>query len=117
MRGKRGYTLDQVISAIKDSGGVISTIARRLNCEWHTAKKYIEKWESAKMYYQDEKEHILDLAESTIILAIKNGDIAAAKYYLSKMGRERGYGDEISVNQTARVIVEEIPVGKEDKEN
>ena len=32
-----------VLDAIKDSGGIISTIARRLHCNWNTAKASARK--------------------------------------------------------------------------
>jgi len=41
--------------------------------------------------WQDEREGILDMAESTIFANIKAGDSQDAKWVLSRLGKERGY--------------------------
>ena len=38
------YTAKQFIEAIPGSGGIVSTIARRVGCNWYTAKKYIDNY-------------------------------------------------------------------------
>ena len=57
------YTAEQFIKAIPGSGGIISTIARRVGCGWHTARDYVDKHPSVKQAYDDECEAVLDLAE------------------------------------------------------
>lgn len=84
-----------VLDAIKDSGSIISTIARRLHCNWNTAKAYCNKWESTKNALQEEKETTLDTAELKIIDAIKAGDTNIIKWFLSTKGKERGYTTDL----------------------
>ena len=84
-----------VLDAIKDSGGIIATIARRLHCNWNTAKTYCDKWESTKIALQEEKETTLDTAELKIIDAIKAGDTNIIKWFLSTKGKERGYTTDL----------------------
>ena len=36
------YTAAQFIAAIPGTGGIITKIAEKVGCAWHTAKKYIE---------------------------------------------------------------------------
>jgi hypothetical protein len=85
------YTAEQFIKAIPGSGGIISTIARRVGCGWHTARDYVDKHPSVKQAYDDECEAVLDLAESKTIKAIEAGDMQTVRYYLSTKGRKRGY--------------------------
>lgn len=47
----------------------------------------------------DETELVKDLAESTLITSIKQGDTISAKWYLSKKAKDRGYGDELITKQ------------------
>ena len=89
--GKDLYTASQFIEAIKGSGGIISTIAKRVGCEWHTAKKYIEQYSTVKQAYINETEAVTDMAEIALINSIKNSDAWAVKYYLSTKGKDRGY--------------------------
>ena len=87
-----------VLDAIKDSGGIISTIARRLHCNWNTAKAYCNKWESTKNALQEEKETTLDTAELKVLDAIKAGDTQIIKWFLSTKGKDRGYTTKIETS-------------------
>lgn len=85
------YSARRFIEAIPGSAGIIAVIAKRVGCEWHTAKKYIERLPSVKRAYEDECENTLDLGEAKLIEAVRNGEPWAVKYLLSTKGRKRGY--------------------------
>lgn len=114
----RHFTKQQVLDAISGSGGIISAIAGRLGCGWHTADTAIGKWEETKAAYRDEEQKILDLAESKIVAAIQEGSLDAAKYYLGKKGRKRGYGDVLSFETDnplpVKIVVENAGTGTKD---
>lgn len=93
MPAPKKYTQETILEAVKGSGAIVSTVARRLQCEWITAKRYIEKWEATQRAFQDEEETILDMAESKLYEAIQNNDIQAAKWILSTKGKSRGYSE------------------------
>ena len=107
-----------IIEAIKDSGGIMSTIARRLGVTWHTADTWVKQYDETKQALQDEREAILDLAESTLFRNIKDGNSQDAKWLLSTMGKNRGYserheitgadGGSIDVNAIIRKAEEEF---------
>lgn len=88
-----GLTKAQVIKAIKKSSGIVSTIASRLGCSWHTAESLIAKWPETKEAYKEEQEVVLDMAEGQVIQSIASGDMSTTKWYLAKKGRRRGYDD------------------------
>jgi hypothetical protein len=87
------YTARQFIDAIPGTGGIITAIARKVGCAWHTAKKYIDTYATIQAAYQDECESILDLAEAKVISAMKNDDGQMIRYYLSTKGKRRGYSE------------------------
>lgn len=95
MGRKKSYPKKLVIDAILNSNGIVSTIAQKLNCDWHTADSYIHKWEETIQAYNNETEKVLDFAESKIMESIRKGNTADAKWYLSKKGKARGYGDDL----------------------
>lgn len=95
MGRKKSYPKKLVIDAILNSNGIVSTIAQKLNCDWHTADSYIHKWEETIQAYNNETEKVLDFAESKIMESIRKGNTADAKWYLSKKGKSRGYGDDL----------------------
>ena len=107
------YKKDTVLKAVKDSKGIITTIAKRLKCSWHTAETYCNKYPESKRALKDENEKILDICEGLLIESIeKNKDIQNAKWLLSKKGKVRGYTDnQISVDmlpEKIEIILPEI---------
>ena len=93
MAGREQYKAQQFIDAIPGTGGIVTAIARKVGCDWYTAKKYISKYPTVRRAYDDEVESVLDLAEIKTIEAIKSGDMVTVRYYLSTKGRDRGYVD------------------------
>ena len=84
-----GFTARQFIDAIPGTGGIISTIAKKVGCEWHTAKKYIENYPTIKLAYENEKHRIDDAAVSNIYKAIADGDLGTSKWWASmKLGKD-----------------------------
>lgn len=75
----------------------MSTIAKRLACDWYTARTYVNKWEITKRALEDEKNTILDLCESRLYASINQGNTQDAKWLLTKKGKDRGYGDQVDV--------------------
>lgn len=95
---KNNITKQKMLKAIDGSGGIISLIANRLGCDWHTAKKYIELWEETKQAYSDELEKFKDICETTVLKSVQDGDVQTAKWVLSHKARDRGYGEKIEVD-------------------
>lgn len=96
----------RILTAVDGCNGIISVVARKLQVDWHVARNAIERYPEAKLAYESEKEKVLDLGESKIITAINNSDIPTIKWYMSKKGKERGYGDDpITINNTVNSTV------------
>ena len=89
MGRKNSFTAKQFIDAIPGTGGIISTIAKRVGCEWHTAKKHIESYATVKQAYENEKNRIDDVAVSNIYQAIIDKDLGTSKWWASmKLGKD-----------------------------
>jgi hypothetical protein len=93
----KNYTAQLFVAAIPGTGGIVSAIARKVECDWNTAKKYIDTYPTVRAAYDAECEAMLDLAESTVLKNIKDGDTSDAKWYLTKKGKGRGYGDAVEL--------------------
>jgi len=96
--GRNGYyTAQAFIDVIPDSAGIISTIAKRVGCAWHTAKKYCSEdttpFVTVAQAYANECQRVLDMAESKCLEAVRSGDGPMIRYYLSTKGKERGYSE------------------------
>lgn len=88
---KTKYTAEQFIKALDETGGIISLIASKIGCDWHTARKYIDNHPSVRQAYDSECEKVLDLAESKLIKAMRNDDGRMIRFFLGTKGRHRGY--------------------------
>ena len=111
----QNYTKKQVLEAIKNSHGIVSTIADKLKCAWHTADTYVKKWDETLKAYEDEGEKYIDSAESVINKALKNDDVQAAKYVLSTKGKKRGYNEKQEIEHTGNISFELVSRRKENK--
>lgn len=90
----RNFTKKVVLAAIKDSYGVVGTVAKHLKCDWTTAKKYIEKWPETTQAMADARESYLDMTENACIDRINAGDGQMIRFVLATLGKKRGYGTE-----------------------
>ena len=105
---KTRYKIADFETHIPGSGGIISTIAKRVGCDWWTARRHIDRSPKLTRLYDNENEAVLDLAESELIKAIKDGNTQDAKWLLSKKGKARGYGDE----SRQEIIFKNVDVSK-----
>lgn len=91
------YTNEALIEAIQGSNGNLSLIAKKLNCSWATAQKYISQDTELSELFQGENEAMLDKAEDIVNQALDNNEepktqLETAKWLLAVKGRSRGYG-------------------------
>lgn len=100
--------LQRFVKACKNSGGLISVIAKRLDVTRQSVYDFIKREPASLKYMTEAKEEILDMAESKLITSMNNDDMESIKWYLARIGRKRGYQDkEIVVNtavQTNNVV-------------
>ena len=88
---KTKHNAQDIITAIEKSGGIKTTIAKRLGVHRHTIDNYLERFPTAKQAYENEVESIGDMAETVIISALQDKDIATAKWYANNKLKDRGY--------------------------
>ena len=85
------FTEEQVAQAVMEAGGILTTAARRLGCASCTVYEYIERFPALKHVLTEARESSVDLAESKLIEAIKNGNLTAIIFFLKTQGKSRGY--------------------------
>ena len=100
--------------AIRGSFGIVSTVAHRLgDCSWHTARRYINRWEETRAAYADECERALDMSESQLLKAVQAGDGQMIRFHLMTKGKSRGYVERSELSgpdggPVAITIIEQI---------
>ncbi len=112
------FTKEQILEAISGVRNM-SHLAQRLGCSYYTAKKYANKWECTKEAFHIEWEKEKDWAESQLHKRIKEGDVRCLLYFLSRMAKDRGWGEsmEINSNQSINGLVIIRHAGIEDEED
>lgn len=85
------FSQKAVLGAIDGSGGVVRRVALRLGVTWSAAKKYIEMYPAAAEAFQNEREGLLDAAEEAMHNLIAEGDPGMVRFFLSTIGRKRGF--------------------------
>ena len=114
----RDFTAEEVLEAVEGSGGIMSTVADRLNCTWRTARRYVNMYVSTREAFEAETEQIGDMAESLVFGNIeiareaqkeesKLVDSADERWLLSRKFKGRGYktGTELS-GEDGPILVE-----------
>lgn len=114
----RNFKKKDVLDAIDGSYGIVSTVAAKLHCNWHTADEYIKKWPETLQALSDEEESKLDFVEGKAIKKINEGDGAMIRFYLATKGKKRGFtydnkldGDETAEDKELNIITDDAASG------
>jgi hypothetical protein len=90
-------------AAIPGSGGLIAQIAKKTGYSWGAVRDFIARDPELTTMRQDEEETIDDMAEATVITQIKDGNEAAARWWLARRRRTK-YGDNVDVTSANEKI-------------
>ena len=103
MGRKKSIKEKDLLAAIEDSQGFVTTIAARLHCSWHAADNAIKASALAMQAIKDEEEKTLDFVEGKAIKKINEGDGAMIRFYLATKGKKRGftYDEKMEADETA----------------
>lgn len=98
--GNTVHSAGEIITAIRGSAGIKTTIAKRLNVARQTIDSYIERYPTVKEAYQTEKAGIDDAAQSVVINDIlQNRSVETAKWWLRvKMPAEFNVPAQLDIN-------------------
>ena len=103
MGRKKSIKEKDLLAAIEDSNGFVTTIAARLHCSWHAADNAIKASLAALQAIKDEEEKTLDFVEGKAIKKINEGDGAMIRFYLATKGKKRGftYDEKLETDESA----------------
>lgn len=89
--GKRKFSAEAMIQAIRDTKGLASLAAKRLGCDPETVRIYAKRYPTVAAALQEERERMTDIAELSLYNQIQAGEGWAVCFYLKTQGRARGY--------------------------
>jgi len=110
------FTVAEMQEAIAGSGGFVTEVARRLGCSRSTVYRYKKSYREISEAIFEEKEHLLDTAESALLKQIGKGNITAIIFYLKTQGYGRAYGDRSKLDIDGNFITKEARKDDEKKD-
>lgn len=93
MARKQKYSAEQVIEAIKQSNGIITTAAKALGCARGTINNYVNKYVTVADALEETRETTLDFVENQLMKQIQNNNLTAIIFFLKTQGKNRGYNE------------------------
>lgn len=94
------YTDEQIAEVIEDCQGYMLAIAAKLDCKPASIRGRIYNNPVLRDILIECEEAVTDDAELHLIAAIHGRAAWAIKYWLSRKGRNRGYGNKVEVQAT-----------------
>lgn len=101
MAGKPAYTATDMAEAIRETAGIKTAAARRVGCSVGTVNNYIERYPTVAAAYEQARAGIVDMAESVLVRRLNAGEWDAAKFVLTTLGKDRGWGQKHDVDVTS----------------
>jgi len=81
----------QIIDSLRKNAGFVAVTARSLGVTYHAIANRLYKSEMLAAALESIRESHLDLAESQLLIKIKEGELSAITFYLDRIGKHRGY--------------------------
>lgn len=94
-RANDKFTIEEVIAAIQEAGGLKNKAARLLGCTRQTVRRYIERYAAIQTALDETEEDLLDEAESQLREQIRAGQLTAIIFFLKTKGKGRGYTERV----------------------
>jgi hypothetical protein len=97
MAGKPKFTVEQIVRAVRQNRGMLYLSAQSLGCSHQTILNYRHRHARVREAFAAARGEMLDVAELTLWKAINAGESWAVSYALTRLGKDRGYGDQVEV--------------------
>ena len=82
---------EKIIEVLEQKAGLIQPTAKALNIARRTLYYWIEDDKELQEAVKQCRESMIDMAESTLLTKIKDGDTTSTIFYLKTQGKQRGY--------------------------
>jgi len=87
----RRYSPEKVTEALRLAAGIKAEAARKLGCTRATVDAYIKRYPEVREAWIENRETLVDAAESKLIAAVEREEWRAIRFMLLTLGKDRGY--------------------------
>lgn len=84
-------------AAIRGSRGIKQRVAEALGVTRQTVDNYFGQWPDLMRVFEDERNALVDRAESKLVDAVESGDMRATIFTLETLGKNRGWARRTEV--------------------
>ena len=102
MGTKQRYTQAQVISALRDTKGMVYLAAKKLGCEAQTVYNYRDRYPAVRAEMEQQDGEVDDAAEMKLYQAIIAGEPWAVQFRLRTKCKGRGYVERVQQEVTGK---------------
>lgn len=96
---------DKIRKALKATAGNVTAAADQLGCTRRSVYNWLDRYPELKEAVAEERERLVDLAESALKKKISEGDTASIIFTLKTLGKKRGYIEKQQVEQSGSLDV------------
>lgn len=116
MTTKKDILKNNLLEALEQSLGVVTTACKLVGCQRSTYYKYYNADPEFKAAVDELQNMTLDFAESQLHKQIKDGNTTATIFYLKTKGKKRGYVERQEIQMDGSVeskLIEWTPAKEE----
>lgn len=113
MVGVELYDVNLMIQVIHECNGLLTDTAKRIGCSTRTLDRYAREYPEVREAIEEERRALVDLAESSLIKALKGQEPWAVQLVLRTLGKDRGYVESREIKGTFEHEVRAKPMLRE----
>lgn len=107
-RSKRRNKVQDYAEAIRQARGLLSYAADALGVTRQALYLYVDAHPELHDVINEARERTLDLAENNILTKLDTGDYNASQFILSRLGRNRGYGEKVEQSGSVEIVFRHV---------
>jgi hypothetical protein len=92
---KQKFTQEQVITAVKETKGLVYLAAKKLGCDPETVNNYANRYPKVRATINNARAEVVDVAEAKLYAALLGGAPWAVLFALKTQGKDRGYVEKV----------------------
>ena len=105
MARKKQLTLKKLKKTLEETSGYVTFAAKKLGVTPQTVYNYLKDNPDLQVVVDEAREVQLDIAENSLQMKIREGDLNAITFFLRTMGKRRGYVEKkITEHETPRSL-------------
>ena len=97
LRNPSSYGREEIAAALYEAGGYITGAAKLLGCKSSALGEFVRAHVELDEARLEAREELLDQAERGLCLAVNAEKPWAIRFALSRLGKARGYGNQLEI--------------------